>query len=87
MKQEKNQYKDQLKTLDYYEGTSTGLFKRVKTEIFLKDSSKQQAFIYVPTDETILSENLSVDMDRTDRWKEEIKKFPEIIKKFPELLL
>ena len=75
-----------LKSLDYYEGVSSNLYKRVETRIRFKDSSEIIAFIYVPTDDTIQSMKLTTDMDPEDRWKEEIIKYPGIIKKFPELI-
>ncbi len=77
---------DSLQELDYYEGVSSKLFKRTKIQIYLRDGHEENAFIYIPTDQTINSENLTLDIDEDDRWKEEIKKFPEIVKKFPELL-
>jgi gamma-glutamylcyclotransferase (GGCT)/AIG2-like uncharacterized protein YtfP len=76
----------QLERLDYYEGVQAGLYKRVKTEIFLKNKEKTKAFIYVPTQDTIESQKLSLEIDKEDRWKEEIKKNPEVVEKFPELV-
>ena len=78
---------EQLKDLDYYEGTSSGLFKRKETKISLKNGREIIAFIYVPTEKTIKSQKLSPAMDKNDAWREEIKKFPEIVDKFPELIL
>ena len=75
----------ELIELDKYEGVSTGLFKRVEIEINLKNNVKSKAFIYVPTDKTIKSQNLNVDIDKKDLWKEEIRKLPEIVNRFPEL--
>jgi hypothetical protein len=78
-------YKQDLDNLDYYEGVHSNLFERVETQIILKDGKKLNAFIYVPSEETIIKEKLTLDIDKHDRWKEEIKNFPDIIKKFPEL--
>ena len=77
----------QLKKLDDYEGVPEDLFQRVEIEIILKSNRKSKAFIYIPTKKTILSQNLSLDLDTIDKWKIEIKKFSKIVKKFPELLL
>lgn len=77
----------QLKELDYYEGIHKGLFERYETEIILKNSNKSNAFIYVPTLETINSLNLSPELDLNDRWKKEIKRDPEVVMNFPELVL
>lgn len=79
--------KGQLNTLDQYEGVTARLFKRVETQVILKNGNITNAFIYVPTEETIKSQNLTFKMDKNDRWKEEIQKFPEIVKRFPELIL
>jgi gamma-glutamylcyclotransferase (GGCT)/AIG2-like uncharacterized protein YtfP len=76
----------ELETLDQIEGVFEGLFKRVDTEISLKNDRKSSAFIYVPTDKTIQSQNLFLELDKTDQWKEEIKKHSEIVNKFPELI-
>jgi len=76
----------ELETLDQIEGVFEGLFKRVNTEIYLKNDRKSSAFIYVPTDKTIKSQNLFLELDKTDQWKEEIKKCSEIVNKFPELI-
>lgn len=78
--------KQELDSLDRIEGVFEGLFKRVNTEINLKDNIKSSAFIFTPTDKTIKSQNLSLDLDKIDRWKEEIIKCSEIIDKFPELI-
>ena len=77
----------QLKDLDYYEGVSSELFKREETEIKLKDGQEITAYIYIPTEKIIKSQELTAEMDKNDSWKEEIKKFPEIVEKFPELVL
>jgi gamma-glutamylcyclotransferase (GGCT)/AIG2-like uncharacterized protein YtfP len=76
----------ELESLDRIEGVFEGLFKRVNTEIYLKNDQKTSAFIYVPTDKTIKSQNLFLELDKTDQWKEEIKKYSEIVNKFPELI-
>ena len=78
--------KQELETLDIIEGVKAGLFKRVKATIYLKKNKKSSAIIYIPTDKTIESQNLSLELDKIDRWKEEIKKYPEIVSKFPELI-
>jgi len=77
--------KQELETLDRIEGVSEGLFDRVNAEIFLKNNRKSSAFIYVPTDKTIKLQNLSLELDKIDRWEEEIKKIPEIVRNFPTL--
>jgi hypothetical protein len=76
----------ELETLDLIEGVNEGLFKRVNTNIYLKNNKKSSALIYIPTDKTIKSQNLSLELDKKDRWKEEILKCSEIIFKFPELI-
>jgi gamma-glutamylcyclotransferase (GGCT)/AIG2-like uncharacterized protein YtfP len=78
--------KQELEVLDLIEGVKKGLFERVTTEIYLKNNQSSSAFMYVPTEETIVSQKLSLESDKTDRWKEEIKKIPEIVRKFPNLL-
>jgi len=76
----------ELETLDRIEGVFEGLFKRVKTEIYLENDRKSSVFIYIPTDKTIKSQKLALELDKTDRWKEEIKKYSEIVNKFPKLI-
>lgn len=78
--------KVELSALDQYEGVTAELYNRVETHVFLKNSEKINAFIYVPTQKTIESQNLTPELDKNDRWREEIKKFPEIVKRFPELI-
>ncbi|NHJ19824.1 MAG: gamma-glutamylcyclotransferase [Candidatus Lokiarchaeota archaeon] len=78
--------KQELRTLDLIEGVNEGLFERVSTEIFLKNNVKSSAFIYIPTPNTIRSENLSLELDTTDRWLKEIQKSPKALKRFPELI-
>jgi len=78
--------KGQLHALDLYEGVSADLYDRVKIQVFIKNDNKINAFIYVPTQKTIESQGLTPEMDKNDRWREKIKKFPEIVKKFPELI-
>ena len=63
-----------------------GLFERVNAEILLKDNKPSFAFIYIPTYKTIRSQNLSLELDKIDRWKEEIIQCPEVIEKFLELI-
>ena len=79
--------KQELKELDIYEGVNSGLFKRLKTEVVLKNDKQIEAFIYIPTTNTIISQRLTSELDRFDSWKKEIEKSPEVLKKFPELLL
>ena len=79
--------KQELEELDIYEGVNSGLFKRVKTEVDLKNDKQIEAFIYVPTTNTIILQRLTSELDRFDSWKKEIEKSPEVLKKFPELLL
>ena len=77
--------KEEIKNLDKIEGVNNGLFKRVMVDILLKSNQSSSAFMYVPTEETIVSQKLTLESDRIDRWKEEIKKIPEIVRKFPDL--
>ncbi len=79
--------KQELETLDIIEGVYEGLFERVKTIIYLKNNTKSSALIYIPTDKTIKSQNLSLELDEIDRWKEEISKCSEVLKKFPEIIM
>jgi hypothetical protein len=76
----------ELKTLDLIEGVNEGLFERVPTEICLMDNTKAIAFIYIPTNKTIKTQNLSLELDKSDRWIEEILKNFDVINKFPDLL-
>ena len=77
---------EELNFLDKIEGVDNGLFKRVKVDILLRNNQSSSAFMYVPTEETIVSQNLTLKLDKVDRWKEEIKIIPEIVRKFPDLL-
>ncbi len=77
--------KEEIKLLDEIEGVDSGLFKRVMVDILLKNSRSSSAFMYVPTEETIVSQKLTLESDKIDRWKEEIKKVPEIVRNFPDL--
>ncbi len=77
---------EELQTLDFYEGTSMGLYKRTQIEVILKDGVKKKAFIYIPTEKTIKKKNLTLKIDIMDNWKKEIRKNPEIVEKFPELV-
>lgn len=79
--------KRELEELDIYEGVNSGLFKRVRTEVDLKNDKQIEAFIYVPTTNTIISQRLTSELDRFDSWKKEIEKSLEVLKNFPELLL
>lgn len=79
--------KRELEELDIYEGVNSGLFKRLKTEVVLKNDKQVEAFIYIPTINTIISQRLTSELDRFDSWKKEIENSPEVLKKFPELLL
>jgi len=76
---------EELEELDQYEGVPQNLFERQETYITLKSGKQISAFIYVPTLNTIITQKLTLDLDKYDRWKEEIKKYPEIIERFPEL--
>jgi gamma-glutamylcyclotransferase (GGCT)/AIG2-like uncharacterized protein YtfP len=78
---------EELKKLDQYEGVPENIFERINVQIILKNGKRSFAFLYVPTYKTISTQNLTLDLDLRDRWKEELKKYPEIIKKFPELIL
>ena len=77
---------DFLKKLDHYEGIPSGLFNRIEIQFLFKNKKKNKAFLYVPSQETIKKYGLSPNLDPNDRWKEEIKKYPEIIQQFPELV-
>ncbi len=79
--------KRELEELDIYEGVNSGLFKRLKTEVVLKNDKQIEAFIYIPTTNTIISQKLTSELDRFDSWRKEIENSPEVLKKFPELLL
>ncbi|MHA2289374.1 MAG: gamma-glutamylcyclotransferase family protein [Promethearchaeota archaeon] len=79
--------KEELKILDQIEGVYEGLFERIIVDIYLENDIKSSAFMYVPTDETIKSQKLSLELDKFDRWKEEIKKSPEVVRFFPKLLI
>ena len=77
---------EELKVLDRYEGVPEAIFQRTEIKVTLKTGKQIPAYLYVPTKSTIFRENLSLELDLHDRWKEEIKKFPDIIHKFPELM-
>jgi hypothetical protein len=79
--------KEELIILDKLEGVNNGLFKRVMIDILLKNSRPSSAFMYVPTEETIVSQKLTLELDKIDRWKEEIKKIPEVVRNFPDLFI
>ena len=79
--------KQELEELDIYEGVESGLFKRIKTTSVLKNNKQIEAFIYIPTKNTIISQNICPEIDESDSWKKEIEKSNEVLKKFPELLL
>jgi len=78
---------EELENLDYYEGLHYRFFERVKIKVYLKTKEEIEAFIYIPTKETIKTQNLSPELDINDKWKEKIKTIPQISEKFPELLL
>lgn len=78
---------NELEELDRYEGVRDGLFKRAEISIILKNNTKSMAFIYIPTEKTIISKKLDTNLDKTDCWVEIIKNSPEIVKKFPDLVL
>ncbi len=77
--------KEEIYFLDKIEGVNNGLFKRVMVDILLKNNRPSSAFMYVPTEETIVSQKLALESDKIDRWKEKIKKIPEVVRKFPDL--
>jgi len=77
--------KEEIKLFDEIEGVDSGLFKRVMVDILLKNNQSSSAFMYIPTEETIVSQKLTLESDKIDRWKEEIKKIPEIVRNFPHL--
>ncbi len=79
--------KEEIHYLDDIEGVSNGLFKRVMVNILLKNSWSSSAFMYIPTEETIASQKLTLESDKIDRWKEEIKNIPEIVRNFPDLFI
>jgi hypothetical protein len=76
----------ELIALDFIEGVKEGLFERVSTEIDLRNNTTSSAFIYIPTSKTIISRNLNLELDKEDRWIEEIKKNFEVLNYFPELI-
>ncbi len=78
---------DEICVLDDFEGVEEGLFERIIVEIFIKNNERSSAYFYIPTENTIKSENLTPELDKKDRWKEEIKKVKEVVNRFPELLL
>ncbi|MBY9017320.1 MAG: gamma-glutamylcyclotransferase [Candidatus Lokiarchaeota archaeon] len=78
---------EELNQLDNYEGVHLGLFERIQTKVELKTGSKINAFLYVPTENLIVSQMLTNELDTSDRWKEHIRTFPEIVQLFPELIL
>jgi gamma-glutamylcyclotransferase (GGCT)/AIG2-like uncharacterized protein YtfP len=75
----------ELKELDKYEGVGKDLFKRIETEILLKGKKVAKAFIYVPTETTIIKQKLKPELDKEDLWKKEIEKCAELRKIFPDL--
>lgn len=77
--------KQELEKLDQYEGVPSGLYDRVELSFSLTDHNEEKGFIYIPSENTIQKYGLSPEMDPNDRWKEEIRKFPDIIEKYPEL--
>ena len=76
---------EDIKVLDKIEGVDNGLFKRIMVDILLKSNQPSSAFMYIPTEETIISQKLMLKSDKIDRWKEELMKNPEIVRKFPDL--
>ncbi|MHA1105613.1 MAG: gamma-glutamylcyclotransferase family protein [Promethearchaeota archaeon] len=77
----------ELNQLDNYEGVHLGLFERIQTKVELKTGNKIKAFLYVPTENFIISQMLTKELDTSDRWKDHVKTFPEIVQLFPELIL
>jgi len=78
---------EELNQLDNYEGVDLGLFERIQINVELKTRDKIKAFLYIPTENLIISQLLTKELDTSDRWKEHIKTFPEIVLFFPELIL
>ncbi len=78
---------EELNQLNKYEGVDLGLFERIRTQVELKKGNKINAFLYVPTENLINSQKLTIDLDINDGWKEHLKKIPEIVQLFPELIL
>ena len=80
----------EFKRLDFYEGVDAGLFYRKKISILVKKDLnnyiKKQAFIYLPTEQSISDHKLTLDCDKEDGWIEKIRVNPEVCEKFPELL-
>jgi gamma-glutamylcyclotransferase (GGCT)/AIG2-like uncharacterized protein YtfP len=54
--------KEEIKLLDMIEGVDNGLFKRVMVDILLKNNQPSSAFMYVPTEETIVSQKLTLEV-------------------------
>ena len=77
----------ELKSLDHYEGVHLGIFERKQADIILKSGDHSSAIIYVPTENFIKTNSISLELDPLDKWKEKIRSFPKIISKFPELIL
>ncbi|MFW9889688.1 MAG: gamma-glutamylcyclotransferase family protein, partial [Candidatus Thorarchaeota archaeon] len=79
---------DSLEAFDRYEGVGQGLYERVKREVLVKDDDgtwvSREAWIYMPTSETI--QNLLFPWeDEDDRWlREEIQQLTDLRDSFPE---
>lgn len=75
-----------LAKMDIYEGVDTGLFLR--KEILVEDlqGTKFQAYIYVPSSNTIEEYQLTMQSDPEDEWQKEIAKNAQIVETFPELI-
>ena len=78
---------EELNQLDNYEGVHLGLFERIRTQVELKRGNKIIAFLYIPTENLIITQKLTIELDTSDRWKDHLKTFPEIVQLFPELIL
>lgn len=78
---------EQLAQLDHYERVHLGIFERIQIEVELKMRNKIKAFLYIPTENFIVTNALTKELDTNDKWKEYIKSFPEIVQLFPELIL
>jgi len=81
---------NEFKRLDLYEGVDAGLFYRKQISILVKDEgnnyTKENAYIYLPTEKSIAEHNITPDCDKDDKWIEKIRANPDVCEKFPELL-
>ncbi|MFW9888864.1 MAG: gamma-glutamylcyclotransferase [Candidatus Thorarchaeota archaeon] len=77
-----------LEAFDRYEGVGQGLYERVKRDVLVKEEdatwTAREAWIYLPTADTMQQPLFPWD-DEGDRWlKERIRELKEIQKDFPE---